>query len=268
VIVSTKHNCEAVLENPGFGQIHGLLTRFTDVVIAVSSSVAEHIATTGHVEGPKIVVVHYGIEDVGESSPETIDRALAELGIDQSSPLVLCVARLDPQKDHETLLRAWKDVTARVQSARLLLAGGTQLGGEEYVDGLKRLTAALGIGKTVIFAGVRSDVGDLMAACDVLAMSSRWEGVGLVFLEAMRARRPVVATRVGGIPEVVIHGETGYLVDAGDPAALASSLVRLIEDRGSAKTMGEQGRDRYEQRFSAEQMLNKMSGLYAKLLAK
>jgi glycosyltransferase involved in cell wall biosynthesis len=97
-------------------------------------------------------------------------------------------------------------------------------------------------------------------------MSSRWEGVGLVFLEAMRARRPVVATRVGGIPEVVVDGKTGYLVDAGDPAGLASSLVKLIEDRETARTMGEQGRDRFEQRFSAEQMLTKMSGLYDKLL--
>ncbi len=266
VIVSSKHNCESVLQNPGYGQIHGLMTRFADVVIAVSSSVAEYIATTGHLEGPKIAVVYYGIDDVGESSPDAIDRTRADLGVDQSVPLVLCVARLDPQKDHETLFRAWKDVTARIQSARLLLVGGTQLGGEEYVEGLERLTAALGIGDTVIFTGVRGDVGDLMAACDVFAMSSRWEGVGLVFLEAMRARRPVVATRVGGIPEVVVDGKTGYLVDAGDPAGLASSLVKLIEDRETARTMGEQGRDRFEQRFSAEQMLTKMSGLYDKLL--
>ncbi len=266
VVVSSKHNCEAVLQNVGYGHVHGLLTRSTDIVISVSSAVAEYIATTGHVQGPKIVVVHYGIEDIDQSSPEAIDRARADLGIDQRAPLVICVARLDPQKDHETLLRAWKVVTSRISSARLVLVGGTQLGGDAYVGGLKQLTANLGIGDAVIFAGVRSDVGDLMAACDVFVMSSRWEGVGLVFLEAMRARRPVVATKVGGISEVVVDGETGYLVDAGDPAALASSLIELIEDRKTATVMGERGRARYEQRFSADQMLDKMSGLYAKLL--
>lgn len=265
VIVSSKHNCEEVLQNPAYGHIHGALTRFTTVVIAVSSSVAEYVATTGRVEGPKIVVVHYGIEEVNQPPGNPADRIRANLGLEPYTPLALCAARLDPQKDHQTLLRAWKLVVERAPSARLLLVGDTQLGGNAYVDGLKRLAAALGIADAIVFAGVRDDVSDLMAACDVFAMSSRWEGLGLVFLEAMRAGRPVVATRVGGIPEVVIDGETGYLVDVGDSAALASRLVELFEDRKTAKTMGKRGRERFEHRFAADQMLGKISALYAKL---
>ena len=266
VIVSSKHNCEEALQNPAYGHIHGALTRFAGMVIAVSSSVAEYIATTGRVEGPKIVVVHYGIEDVDESSRKPAHQVRADLGLEPDAPLALCAARLDPQKDHQTLLRAWKQVAERVPSARLLLVGDTQFGGNAYVDGLERFAAALGIGDAVIFAGVRDDVSDLMAACDVFVMSSRWEGLGLVFLEAMRAGRPVAATRVGGVPEVVIDGETGYLVDAGDWAALASRLVKLLEDRETARTMGKRGRDRFEHKFAAEQMLGKISGLYAKLI--
>ena len=266
VIVSSKHNCEEALQNPAYGHIHGLLTRFAGAVIAVSSSVAEYVVTTGRVEGPKIVVIHYGIKDVDQSPRKPADLVRAGLGLDPGDPLALCAARLDPQKDHQTLLQAWKHVIERMESARLLLVGDTQLGGNAYVDGLEQLAAALGISDAIIFAGVRDDVDDLMAACDVFVMSSRWEGLGLVFLEAMRAGRPVVATRVGGIPEVVIDGETGYLVDVGDSAALAARLVRLLEDRATATRMGKQGRDRFEHRFAAEQMLNKISGLYAKLI--
>ena len=266
MIVNSKHNCEEVLQNPAYGHIHGALARFTSVIIAVSSSVAEYIATTGRVEGPKIVVVHYGIEDVEQPPGKPADRIRASLRVDADAPLALCAARLDPQKDHQTLLRAWKLVVERAPSARLLLVGDTQLGGNAYVDGLRRLAAALGISDAILFAGVRDDVSDLMAACDALVMSSRWEGLGLVFLEAMRARRPVVATRVGGVPEVVIDGETGYLVDVGDPLALASRLVELFEDREKAKTMGERGRERFEHRFAADQMLGKISTLYTKLI--
>ena len=266
VIVSSKHNCEEALQNPAYGHIHGALTRFTTVVIAVSSSVAEYIATTGRVEGPKIVVVHYGIEEDDQLPDNPAYRIRANLGLDPHAPLALCAARLDPQKDHQTLLRAWKLVVERAPSARLLLVGDTQLGGNAYVDGLKRLAAVLGIADAIVFAGVRDDVSDLMAACDVFVLSSRWEGLGLVFLEAMRAGRPVVATRVGGIPEVVIDNETGYLVDVGDSAALASRLIELFEDRETAKTMGKRGRERFEHRFAADQMLGKISALYAKLI--
>lgn len=266
VIISSKHNCEEALRNPVYGHIHGALTHLADVVIAVSSSVAEFMATTGRVEGPKIVVVHYGIEDVDESPRKPADRVRAGLGLEPRAPLALCAARLDPQKDHQTLLQAWKRVIERIPSSRLLLVGDTQLGGNAYVDGLKQLAAALGISDAITFAGVRDDMSDLMATCDVFVMSSRWEGLGLVFLEAMRAGRPVAATRVGGIPEVVIDGETGFLVDVGDSAALASSLVKLFEDRETAKSMGERGRNRFEHRFAADQMLGKISGLYTRLI--
>lgn len=268
VIVSTKHNCEDVLQKPIYGRIHGLLAGLTDTVIAVSSSVAEYMGTTGRILGPKVMVVHYGIRDVQEPPSAALNRVRTHLGIDQTSPLVLCVARLDPQKDHQTLLRAWKYVARQARSARLVLVGSTQLGGEQYVEELKALISALGIGDTVVFAGVRKDVPILMASCDILAMSSQWEGVGLVFLEAMRAGRPVVATKVGGIPEIVADGETGYLVDARDPAALGSSLLQLIKNRDTATTMGKHGRNRYKQLFSAEQMLSKMERLYIRLLAK
>ncbi len=265
-LVSTKHNREAPLLNPAYGRIHGVLTRSADAVIAVSSSVAEYMTTAGRLAGPKMVVVHYGIEDIREPDPDAVVRARIGFGIGMNDPLVLCVARLDPQKGHETLIHAWKSVSAHSPSARLVLAGGTQLGDDDYAQGLKRLASSLGIAAKVIFAGVRRDVTDLMAACNVLAMSSRWEGFGIVFLEAMRAGRPVVATTVGGIPEVVVGGESGLLVRPDDPQELASALIRLIDDRGMAKDMGDQGRLRFEQRFMAEQMLDKIADIYDRIL--
>ena len=265
-VLSTKHNAEGPLLNPAYGRIHGVLTRSADTVIAVSSSVVEYMTTAGRVAGPKMVVVHYGIEDVREPDPDAVMRARIGFGIGMNDPFVLCVARLDPQKGHDTLIRAWKSVSAHLPSARLVLAGGTQLGGDDFAQGLKHLASSLGIADKVIFAGVRRDATDLIAACNVLAMSSRWEGFGIVFLEAMRAGRPVVATRVGGISEVVAEGETGFLVRPDDPQDLASALIRLLDDRNMAEDMGDQGRLRFEQRFMAEQMLGKIADIYDRIL--
>lgn len=265
-VVSTKHNREVSLRNPLFAVIHGAGSRLATRVIAISSSVAEYMTTTGRVPGEKIAVIHYGLDAGSPPGPEAALRVRMGFGIGMNVPLALCAARLDPQKDHETLLRAWSIVARELPSARLLLAGGPQVGGEAHVRNLKSLAQRLDLTGKVFFAGVRRDVPDLLAACDVLAMSSRWEGLGLVFLEAMRAGRPVVATNVGGVPEVVVPGETGTLVSPGDPAAFAAALIDLLKHPRMALTMGQAGRRRFEQRFAAGAMVAKTSDLYDRML--
>lgn len=263
-VISSKHNAEKILQNQAVGALHGLISLLNHRIIALSSGVAEYMTQTGRITGPRMVVIHYGLdpEPPAESEASGVRR---ELAISSDTPLALCLARLDPQKDHATLLRAWSRVVAAHPEARLLLAGGTQLGGEAYVDRLHALVHSLDLDDRVYFLGVRRDVPDLLAAADLLVMSSRWEGLGLVFLEAMNAARPIVATAVGGVPEVVRDGDTGLLVEPDDPEALSAAILRLIDDPALAHRLGQNGRVRLERDFTATAMVRNTLGLYAQI---
>ena len=267
-VVSTKHNAEEALRDPFFATVHGLVCRLDARVIVISSHVAEYMATVGRVGVGKMAVIHYGLDPAPLPGKAEGLRARIGFGIPAGAPLVLCAARLDPQKDHPTLLKAWSTVVKAEPGAKLILAGGPQRGGEVYAAGLKDFATDLGLGGNVIFAGTRRDIPDLLAASDVLAMSSRWEGLGLVFLEAMGAARPVVATRVGGVPEIVEEGVTGLLVKPGSPDELAQALLELLRDRPRARAMGEAGRRRLGTAFSASEMVRKTANLYAGLLGR
>ena len=263
-VISSKHNAEAVLQNPAIGALHGLISLLNHRIIALSSAVAEYMAQTGRITGPRLVVIHYGL-DPAPPPDSTSYGVRHELAIPPYAPLALCLARLDPQKDHPTLLNAWRRVVSALPEARLLLAGGTQLGGEAYVDSLHRLVASLGLEASVHCLGVRRDVPDLLAVADLLVMASRWEGLGLVFLEAMNVARPVIATAVGGVPEVVLDGGTGLLVEPGDPEALSAAILRLFDDPELARRLGRNGRLRLEKEFTAAAMVRSTLGLYAQI---
>jgi glycosyltransferase involved in cell wall biosynthesis len=148
-----------------------------------------------------------------------------------------------------------------VPRAHAIIAGGGDL-----EDFLKELANEMGIAERVHVLGPRKDVPELMHAIDVFAMPSIWEGFGLVLLEAMAAGRPIVASRVATIPEVVVDGETGILVPAGDPLALAEALATLADQPRLARQYGEAGRERLRSRFSIEKMVGDTELLYRELV--
>jgi len=148
---------------------------------------------------------------------------------------------------------------------KLLLVGDDPFGdGRQRTEALAR---ELDLGSACVFTGVRRDVPDLMAASDVFVMSSLWEGLGLVFLEAMATGLPVVSTRVSAIPEVVVDGETGLLVPPADDAALADALVRLAREPALRARLGAAGRARVRERFGLERMIDETLAVYAEVLA-
>jgi glycosyltransferase involved in cell wall biosynthesis len=184
----------------------------------------------------------------------------AEFRIPADAPLVGVVARLDSQKGHIYLLRAWVQVTAALPEARLLVVGDGPLRGE-----LQQQTYDLGLEGSVIFAGRREDVPRIMAALDVVTLPSLWEGFGLVLLEAMAVARPIVASRVSAIPEIVVEGETGLLVPPRDVDALAAALIALLRDQQRATEMGRRGRVRLEQEFTLGKMIEATDRVYGDL---
>jgi glycosyltransferase involved in cell wall biosynthesis len=157
-------------------------------------------------------------------------------------------------------------VLQREPDARLVLVGGAQQASPDYVAELRVQAAAPDLAGKIIFAGERTDVPRLMAACDVLVLASEWEGFGLVLVEAMAAGKPVVATHVSGIPEVVADGETGLLVSPRDPQALAAALLRLIADPTEHRRLGTSGYHRVQERFAADRMVDETIAVYREAL--
>ncbi len=175
--------------------------------------------------------------------------------------LCLCVGRLAPQKDHATLLEAFAAGPAKNPRARLLLAGEGPLRND-----IERRIEALGLGGSVRILGRRTDIPDMLAAMDLFVIASRWEGNPLAVMEAMSAGVPVIATAVGGVPELVADGATGLLVPPGDPAMLASAICRLLDDAESRASMGRLGMRKAAQDFDVRVMARAYERLYERLL--
>lgn len=212
----------------------------------------------------------YGLRDVplipngipiARYSIEAAARRAARAGYPADAVVYACLARLSTQKDHATLLEAFARALGREPRAHLLLAGDGPLHGE-----LVRRAAELRLTR-VRFAGVQDDVVPTLAAADVVVLASRWEGSPLALMEAMAAQRAVVATRVGGVPELIAHERSGLLVPPGDRDALASALRRTFADAALRDTLARAGRAYALAHCDSAAMARAYEALYAQLLA-
>lgn len=204
----------------------------------------------------KFVTVLNGISDTGAVRARDVVRA--DLGLAEDAPVVLTVGSLTTQKAQHVLVDAFARVRARAANAVLLVVGdGPARGALE--------ARATGLQGAVRMLGARRDVADLLAAADVFALSSVREGLPIVALEAMRAGRPVVATRIGGVPEAVEDGVTGWLAAPGDAAGLAEAIIRLALDPALARRMGAAGNARWRERFTAARMVRETEAVYGEV---
>ncbi len=249
-VLSHMHIQNAFREGTGRGvqiAIDNATARLCFAIVAVSDATRADLVRQGYPAG-RLVTIHNGIEAAHDVSPVR----LAE------GPLVVEVARLAEVKGQRTLLEALADV----QATAVLVGRDLERGGA-YEDELRSEAERLGVSDRVVFAGYRDDVPALLAGCDVFCLPSFAEGLPLVVLEAMAQGKPVVATPVGGTPELVVDGETGILVPPGDPGSLAHALTELLADAPRAARMGEAGRARVLAEFRAAAMVERVLGLYA-----
>lgn len=177
-------------------------------------------------------------------------------------PTIAAIGRLTQEKGHTVLLRAMPAVLRSCPDARLLLAGQG-----DQCSALQAQAAEADVTHAVEFLGFVSDVRPVLAAADVFAMPSISEGLGVAALEAMAMARPVVATDVGGLPESVIHDETGLIVPVGDADALAEALIALLSNRQRARAMGEAGRQRVLANFDRGPIVGRIVALYNEVLS-
>jgi glycosyltransferase involved in cell wall biosynthesis len=244
-----------------------LLRRLTpkmDHLIAVSRAIVRKLEDEGRIGSP-ISLIYNGVDLTRYREPEVCCTLQAEYGIAPGSPIVGVVARLEVEKGHPTLLEAWPRVLASVPDAHLLVVGeGSQ---REALEAQARGLGLLGARPAVTVTGRRDDVPAVTAALDVAVLPSYREAQGLSILEAMALARPVVASAVGGIPEMIEDGQTGLLVPPRDPDRLADAIARLLSDHPYADTLGKAGRDLVEERFCAELMVRAIETIYDEAVA-
>lgn len=239
-----------------------VLLRHFSHVITVSDHLRKQMILAG-IAPTKVSTVHNGVDVQAVAS-----RALTE--DDDANRLMWCqansvtisiVGRLTLQKDHATFLRAARLVIQAVPDVRFLVIGDGPLR-----DQLEQLSRALGIDEHVTFLGYRQDVLSLMARSDVLVLSSVQEGLPNVILEALALGKPVVATHVGGVPEVIRSGETGVIVPPEDPRGLADAICWVLRNPGQATRLGQLGQARVTAEFSVQTMAQKTAAVYRSVL--
>lgn len=246
------HNCGDLAPRGALRRISDTLLRpVTAAVYGVAHGQLSYLTEElGH--RPEVVrIVHNGTDLTEAPTPPTraqLRARAAELGLDPEAPIVGISAGLRPEKDHATLLRAMRRVVDELPDAQLLVLGDGPLEAE-----LRALTTHLGLADHVVFAGGRHDVERLLPVLTVFALSSfTVEAFPMALLEAMAARLPAVCTDVGGIAEMITEGETGHIVPARDPAALAHGLLSVLGDRDHAAMMGRAARARVAREFTLE----------------
>lgn len=262
----TRH----VLDEPSRNRRERLRARFAlaaarraDALIAVSSATADHLSRIARIPRSGIHVIANGIEITRFDRPELRQRRpelRSGFGFEAEERIVLVVSVLREGKGHEVLIESLPMLWKRVPRARLAFAGDG-----EREAALRALAQRYGRG--VVFLGAREDVPELLAACDLVVLPSFAEALPTSLIEAAAAGLPSVATKVGGVPDVVEHERTGLLVPPGSPGALAEAMARVLLDRNLSRNLGERACRRAREGFSLDAQVRKTQALWSEMVA-
>lgn len=225
---------------------------YTHKIIFISQAVKDSFVKAGYTFGDKAVIIYNGVADtiVPKTAPDGEEKVLIN------------VASLYAHKGQTYLLKAMKEVTVQFPQAVLWIVGDGPL-----KEDLKKEAQALGLGERVIFWGRRTDVRKLLSQSQIFILPSTREGIPLSILEAMAAGLPIVATRVGGVAEMVVDHKTGILCPPGEAKALAQGIISLLQDPAKCRSLGQAGRKSFEGKFTESHMLKDLDLLYQKALA-
>ncbi|WHZ29214.1 MAG: hypothetical protein OJF51_004015 [Nitrospira sp.] len=234
----------------------------TAMLVAVSEDLKRFVVERVGIPADRIKVIYNGVTPGPPVNDAEVERCRLELGIQGGDIVLGSVGSLYPVKGHTFLLEAMPTVLKRFPNTVLIIAGR----GELEVP-LKDQAKRLGIEQNIRLLGMRQDIPRLLALMDVFVLPSLSEGLSMALLEAMAAGKPVVATRVGGNPELVEEGKTGMLVTAEDAAELAASLMKMLEEPTTMHSLGRTGAVRVQQEFSTHRMSHQYADLYSASLS-
>lgn len=257
-ILTTRHYAYAEKERSLIYWLERKTTHFNRFTIAISQAVKDYLVRNENYDDRRVTVIYNAVDlNILDSN------AIPEISTGHDGCLIASVGRLHPQKGFETLLKSMPQVIREFSSVKLIIIGdGIQ---RKYLEGL---CFDLQISEQVIFLGRKTpaEVLGYLKNIDLFVLASNWEGFGLALIEAMALRKPVVATKVEGICEIVEDGQTGFLVPPAQPQTLSCRIIQLLRDEPLAKRMGIKAREKVEQNFSIKVMVNKLDKFYRELL--
>ena len=263
VIASIRDNGECW--TPWQRRIERLVCRMAHCVVVNAEVIKRRLAAEGY-DARRITVIHNGTQPPAVVPASRTTALRKELEFPADAPVVGMLARLDPIKGVEHFLEAAAQVSASRPDARFLIVGDNRVN-VAYREELTQLARRLGLEKVLRFTGFRNDVAEVLSMLSVSVLASLSEGLSNTLLESMAAGIPVVATAVGGNPEAVEHGVTGFLVPPKDAPALADAICRILNHGDVASAMGRAGRLRVSERFSTRAMVSESERLYRQLLS-
>jgi glycosyltransferase involved in cell wall biosynthesis len=258
-LVCTKHNDEDFLRRLHFRVGHWLISHRAARTIVISEYLRRYTIAVGAADPSRLVMIPYGHDSL--PARRNRDGIRRELGLGNGIFVIGTVGRLVPQKGHRHLVEAVRLMLAEGEKVALVIAGEGPLR-----ETLEAQIGTSGLGRHVALTGFRRDIPELMAALDAFVLPSLWEGFGLVLLEAMAAARPIIASRVSAIPEIVEDGVSGLLVPPGDARALADALILLRRDAGRREALGAAGAERLRREFTLERVLERTTAVYRSVL--
>jgi glycosyltransferase involved in cell wall biosynthesis len=245
----------------GIGRLNRLLTRWTDAFIGVADAHARHLVQNERFPEAKVHTIYNGV-DCERFAPRDATGIRAALGIAADAPIVGILAALRPEKNHELFLAGARRVLETFPAAQFLVVGDGPRRSE-----LEAASRELGIASAVHFLGSRGDVPELLAACDLVALTSHNEAAPVSILEALSTGVPVVASNVGSVNETVVDGETGRLFPAGDVGAFSQASIELLSNPSRRRSMGAEGRRRVMARWSLDAMVRGYEQLIERIYA-
>ncbi len=262
IVVSSIHNIEVWME-----WYHTLLdrlsSRFADRIVSCSDAAREYSIKKTGIDAKRYTTIYNGVDLAKFNRKLNFKSKREELGLEVSYPVIATIGRLiEPQKGLRYLIEAAQKFVLEFPKTQFLI-----IGDGPAKDDLQNLVKKLGISKNFFFAGMRQDIPEILNTIDIFVLPSLQEGFGIVLIEAMAAGKCIIATKVGGIPEVVKDGETGILIPPKDVQSLLTAMLDLMKNKNRRKKLGERGRDWVENRFSIECTVVQIESLYKKLIS-
>lgn len=262
VIISHNHSVYDYY-NKYYHFVEWFLSHITDRIICISNIVNRFANETQRINAKKLITIYNGIDSVCSSAGKKVSSLRKELGIPINHSVICTIAHMEEHKGLAYLLESASLLLESRSDICFLLVGEGTLKEE-----LKELSVSLKIDKNVIFTGERSDIPEILSLIDIFVLPSIREGLPLTILEAMDCGKPIIATNVGGISEVVTDGVNGKLVPPKDPEALYSAMNGLLDDREMLEKMGNNGKRVCNESFNSKAMVGKIEELYDFLINK
>jgi glycosyltransferase involved in cell wall biosynthesis len=267
VIVHTAHGFafhegSPVSSRLFYSALERMASRWCDRIVSVSEFHRRWAIELGMCTPRRIVAIPNGIASVRRNAEVELGELRRQLGVERGDLLILSVARLAPDKGLEYLIEAAAILQRTGRRIQVAIAGEGPTR-----DRLEQMAGNLGVRDRVVFLGFREDVGDLLAACDLVVLPSLREGLSMALLEAMAAGKPVIATSIGSQREMASHADIAWLVRPADTLALTEAILRLAEDRALRARLGSCARAVYENHYTENRMLRSYRQLYLDLLS-